>query len=278
VEKKPIFKKIKEAFELYQLKSTSLTLDAFLIMPVQRIPRYVLLLKELLKYSNPSHPDYALLEGAFNKVKAILEELNKGIDEEAHVRVQKIISIEDSVDGLIGHLPDGLYHPQRRLLREGLLNLRIMHRGTRPRESLRAFQKQFYFFAFNDLILCCGRKDPAAAATKGGNQGTHSPKLKADTEQQTGLGSAASWVATAQFKYASSITLSEIESVGDGMAPDQHDAETLQTKFMHIQHAFHVITPHVGWTLVCNSDQEKQSWLSVIRNVVDSRTKEKPVV
>jgi hypothetical protein len=40
VEKRPAFKQIKEAFELEQLKTTSLTLDAFLIMPVQRLPRF----------------------------------------------------------------------------------------------------------------------------------------------------------------------------------------------------------------------------------------------
>jgi len=38
-----------------------LTLDALLIMPVQRIPRYELLLKELIKHTEPSHPDAAVL-------------------------------------------------------------------------------------------------------------------------------------------------------------------------------------------------------------------------
>jgi hypothetical protein len=31
----------------------------FLIMPVQRIPRYSLLLKELVKVTSADHPDYA---------------------------------------------------------------------------------------------------------------------------------------------------------------------------------------------------------------------------
>ena len=33
-------------------------LDSFLIEPVQRIPRYCLLLSELLKYTDKSHADY----------------------------------------------------------------------------------------------------------------------------------------------------------------------------------------------------------------------------
>ena len=39
----------------------NLGLDSFLIMPVQRIPRYILLLKDLLKHTPPSHVDYLVL-------------------------------------------------------------------------------------------------------------------------------------------------------------------------------------------------------------------------
>ncbi len=51
VEKRPAFKQIKEAFELEQLKTTSLTLDAFLIMPVQRLPRFVCLTRSIQSHS-----------------------------------------------------------------------------------------------------------------------------------------------------------------------------------------------------------------------------------
>lgn len=247
VEKRPAFKQIKEAFELEQLKTTSLTLDAFLIMPVQRLPRYVLLLKELLKYSNQTHPDYAYLERAHAKVKAVLDELNRGIDEEAHVRVQKIISIEDDIEGLLEHLSDGLYHPQRTLVREGLLNLRITHRGARRKDSMRSFQKQYYFFAFNDLIVCCGKREPEKAS-KGG-------KGKGNADPEGGK----------SFRYAGSVRLSEVVRLGDGVAVDNDNAEAMQSKLMHIQFAFHVETEHVAWTLVCSSEQEKQAWLSIVR-------------
>jgi hypothetical protein len=38
------------------------------------------------------------------QIKSVLDDLNRGIDEEAHVRVQKMISIEDDVEGLLEHL------------------------------------------------------------------------------------------------------------------------------------------------------------------------------
>ena len=35
-----------------------LDLEGFLVKPVQRLPKYILLLKDLLKYTPKDHPDY----------------------------------------------------------------------------------------------------------------------------------------------------------------------------------------------------------------------------
>lgn len=43
--RKPAFKVVKQAFEAEQKKTTFLDLESFLIMPIQRIPRYSLLLR-----------------------------------------------------------------------------------------------------------------------------------------------------------------------------------------------------------------------------------------
>lgn len=43
-------------------KCNGLTLEAFLIMPVQRIPRYVLLLSDLIKHTPPTHVDHKELQ------------------------------------------------------------------------------------------------------------------------------------------------------------------------------------------------------------------------
>ncbi|GIY29149.1 rho guanine nucleotide exchange factor 17 [Caerostris extrusa] len=53
-----------------------LTLDALLIMPVQRIPRYELLIKELLKHTPMDHPDYKLLLQAQKSIVKSLYQLN----------------------------------------------------------------------------------------------------------------------------------------------------------------------------------------------------------
>ena len=40
---------------------------------VQRIPRYLLLLKELLRFTEPTHPDYAELQKALEGIKEVTE-------------------------------------------------------------------------------------------------------------------------------------------------------------------------------------------------------------
>ena len=57
----------------------SLELTALLIMPIQRIPRYRLLLQELLKYTPETHPDYANINKAVAEIMKVAEHVNEGI-------------------------------------------------------------------------------------------------------------------------------------------------------------------------------------------------------
>jgi hypothetical protein len=52
-------------------------LASFLIMPVQRLPRYILLLRELYKHTPPTHADEPLLAKAVEKVSAVAEFVNE---------------------------------------------------------------------------------------------------------------------------------------------------------------------------------------------------------
>ena len=46
-----------------------LSIQAYLINPVQRIPRYKLLLENLLKHTQSSHPDYEDLQRALGQIQ-----------------------------------------------------------------------------------------------------------------------------------------------------------------------------------------------------------------
>jgi 16S rRNA G527 N7-methylase RsmG len=61
---------------------------SYLIMPVQRIPRYELLLRELIRYTPESHNEAAKLAIAFEKVQGIGAHVN---EQQRHVSIHCII-------------------------------------------------------------------------------------------------------------------------------------------------------------------------------------------
>jgi len=56
-----------------------LDLPSFLLSPVQRLPRYILLLRELLKYTNEEHPDHYFIGEAMKEMEALISSLNDSI-------------------------------------------------------------------------------------------------------------------------------------------------------------------------------------------------------
>ena len=54
-----------------------LDLHAYLAMPVQQIPRYVLLLQELVNTTPIFSPDYGPLLDVLNKMRAVAEDINE---------------------------------------------------------------------------------------------------------------------------------------------------------------------------------------------------------
>jgi hypothetical protein len=69
-----------------------LDVGAFLIMPIQRLPRYGLLLRDLLRYTWDTHPDRAALADALARVQAATAALNEARRrEEARRRTQAVL-------------------------------------------------------------------------------------------------------------------------------------------------------------------------------------------
>ena len=57
-----------------------LSLEDFLVKPIQRLPKYVLLLKDLLKHTNEDHPDYNNISSTLNEFHRVNDENNKNMD------------------------------------------------------------------------------------------------------------------------------------------------------------------------------------------------------
>lgn len=113
-----------------------LALDSLLIKPIQKFPKYELLLQRLLKHTDPSHPDHTLLLSAQREIHEQLLKIN--CTEREAVELEQLREIESLIDGLME-----LVSNDRQYLRHDLVNM-AAGGGTRKERAL---------FLFSDLLL-----------------------------------------------------------------------------------------------------------------------------
>jgi len=134
-ERHPKFKEFLAKLE-FTPKLSGLGLQSYLILPVQRIPRYVLLLQDMLKHTVEGHPDYANLQKAIINMKELADYINANKNDADEIN--KILAIQDRL-----LTSQSLVVPRRRLVREGVLFLQ---------------KDKFQVFLFTDGLLYCKPK------------------------------------------------------------------------------------------------------------------------
>lgn len=90
-----------------------LSFDAYLIMPVQRIPRYVLLLQDLLNNTAKEHLDYDNIAGALGRVKDFANYIN--VSKRQTENVEKLRAIQDKLTSEA----ESIVKEGRKFVREG---------------------------------------------------------------------------------------------------------------------------------------------------------------
>ena len=113
-------------------------LESFLVGPVQRIPRYRMLLEQVLKYTPPDHEDYPNLVSSLEKVSEVATHNNEAIRQRE--KKERILVMMMTIEPKTR--VNLLDEPNRTFVREGDL-LRQCRRGT----------KYFRFWLFNDKLL-----------------------------------------------------------------------------------------------------------------------------
>jgi hypothetical protein len=113
-------------------------IEDYLIRPVQRIPRYYLLLQDLVKHTSKDHPDYANLASAAQKVQAVAEYMNDKKREAENI--MKVTEVQEMIEGDI----EPLAKPHRRFVKEGQLH--ELGKGT-------ARKVPVVIFLFNDMLI-----------------------------------------------------------------------------------------------------------------------------
>jgi len=134
-----------EKFQKYCKEKMSicngLDLSSLLIQPIQRIPRYELLIREVLGNTHPSHPDKEELESCYEELKIMNSKINRSMDE--HKRRDAVRIVEEQLGGAAA-IGFNLVGPARRLLKKGKFF-----------KMSRAKNIEYTFFLFSDMLLYC---------------------------------------------------------------------------------------------------------------------------
>ena len=86
-----------EAFIAQQerLPHVSRKLEALLIVPIQRVPRYRLLLTELVSLTEETDQEFTILSAALKQIEAVAQHINEQIREQENM--QRMIRIQRSL-------------------------------------------------------------------------------------------------------------------------------------------------------------------------------------
>ncbi|XP_045463410.1 rho guanine nucleotide exchange factor 39-like [Harmonia axyridis] len=118
-------------------------LSALLIAPIQRVPRYKLLLQQLHELTSPSEPDYQSISDSLFKVEEAAKHINKVVEDQENM--QRLLEVQRCIK----NNQPSIITPGRVLLKEGTL---LQFDGkVGPSEK-------FYVILLNDIILFCKMK------------------------------------------------------------------------------------------------------------------------
>jgi hypothetical protein len=129
-----------ERREVEKARVGTQTLESYLIKPIQRVPRYELLLKQLIKQCENDSEDEKVLQSALNVVNSCMEHLNEVIA--MHQGLEYLTELEKR---LISKTPLKIVKPYQKLLMEG--NLKVVDPKTN--------QKTFKFILLLDSLIQC---------------------------------------------------------------------------------------------------------------------------
>ena len=122
----------------------NMRLETLLIEPVQRIPRYIMYLQDVLKNTAEEHPDYQNLCDAVDQISGVAKDIDEKMNEIEQTK--KILEIQRKI--VAGDLFETLVAPKRCFLRKGQLLKCKLDKNIFTKDV-----DQVYLFLFSDLLL-----------------------------------------------------------------------------------------------------------------------------
>ncbi|KAI3661573.1 hypothetical protein MP638_007061 [Amoeboaphelidium occidentale] len=132
-------------------RHTQPSLQFYLIMPVQRIPRYRMLLEDLVGNTLPPAPEFQVLNEAVDSIQKRAIEINESKRDQE--RRDLLAATQKRIKG------SNIVAPHRSLVKEGQLTVKKVVTVTNEKNQMKLtveeLQKQFSVLLFNDMLLVC---------------------------------------------------------------------------------------------------------------------------
>jgi hypothetical protein len=220
-------------------------LPAFLIMPIQRLPRYVMLLEDLLRNTPKDHADYDDLATALAKVQEVADYVNEKKREAENVN--QVLDVQARLTGMNKSLAE----PHRRFVRQGS----VMNMDAKGETML---------FLFNDILVTAkethgfGKLAEKGKEMLGFRKGSSTPKMGRKAAHSPFFGKKKGPQLQAaeddrEYKYLKTISLGDTKISASFGSPSGLDTES--------EWQLIIKTPlnlmHYG----CVSDDELDSWV-----------------
>uniref|UniRef100_A0A8C5HRT1 Phosphatidylinositol 3,4,5-trisphosphate-dependent Rac exchanger 2 protein n=1 Tax=Gouania willdenowi TaxID=441366 RepID=A0A8C5HRT1_GOUWI len=136
-------------------KNTEVPLEGYLVAPIQRMCKYPLLLRELLKRTPKKHSDYTFVQESLQMMKAVCSSLN-----EAKRQMEKLEILEELQSHIEGWEGSNITDTCTEMLMQGVL-LKISAGNIQER----------IFFLFDKLLVYCKKKNRRLKNSKTSTEG-----------------------------------------------------------------------------------------------------------
>ncbi|XP_023295636.2 putative protein tag-52 isoform X1 [Lucilia cuprina] len=114
-------------------------LNSLMIVPIQRVPRYKLLLEQVLLYTSPADADFKLLKESVKQIESTVSHINSCVEDQEVT--QLLINLQNS---LVNRSPN-IVKPSRKVIREG-----VLHKVTRNGSEIKR-----YCVLMSDIFMYC---------------------------------------------------------------------------------------------------------------------------
>lgn len=135
--KNPVFRKFLEDAE--SRPEVQRKLNSIMIAPIQRVPRYKLLLEQVILYTSPADHDFKLLKESVKLVESTVSHINSVIEDQEVT--QRLLNLQNS---LTNRTPN-IVKPSRKVIKEGILN-KVNRKGDEIKR---------YCVLMSDIFMYC---------------------------------------------------------------------------------------------------------------------------